>query len=191
MTSATKPAKRPVNTHFSSGPCAKRPGWSVQNLQNACLGRSHRAKDGKARLKLAIDKTKALLGLPPGYRCAIVPASDTGAFEMAMWGMVGARGIDALAWESFGEGWVSDITKQLKLTDVRVLKAEYGRLPDLAEVDFSRDVLFTWNGTTSGVRVPNADWIAGDRSGLTFADATSAIFAQPIDFTKTDVVTFS
>ena len=191
MTTAGKPAKRPVNTHFSSGPCAKRPGWSLKNLENAFLGRSHRAKDGKARLKLAIDKTRALLALPPDYRCAIVPASDTGAFEMAMWGMLGARGIDALTWESFGEGWVSDISKQLKLSDVRVLRAEYGRLPDLAQVDFGRDVLFTWNGTTSGVRVPNGDWIASHRSGLTFADATSAIFAQPIDFAKTDVVTFS
>jgi phosphoserine aminotransferase len=191
MTTATKPARRPVNTHFSSGPCAKRPGWSLQALENACLGRSHRAKDGKARLKLAIDKTKAILGLPPNYLCAIVPASDTGAFEMAMWGMLGARGVDALTWESFGEGWVVDVTKQLKLSDVRVLKAEYGRLPDLSQVDFSRDVLFTWNGTTSGVRVPNADWIAADRTGLVFADATSAIFAQPIDFGKTDVVTFS
>jgi phosphoserine aminotransferase len=191
MTTARQPARRPVNTHFSSGPCAKRPGWSLKNLENAFLGRSHRAKDGKARLKLAIDKTKALLALPPDYLCAIVPASDTGAFEMAMWGMLGARGIDALTWESFGEGWVSDITKQLKLTDLRVLRAEYGRLPDLGQVDFSRDVLFTWNGTTSGVRVPNGDWIASDRTGLTFADATSAIFAQPIDFAKTDVVTFS
>jgi phosphoserine aminotransferase len=191
MTTARKPAKRPINTHFSSGPCAKRPGWSLKNLENAFLGRSHRAKDGKARLKLAIDKTKALLALPPDYLCAIVPASDTGAFEMAMWGMLGARGIDVLTWESFGEGWVSDITKQLKLTDVRVRRAEYGRLPDLGQVDFSRDVLFTWNGTTSGVRVPNGDWIARDRTGLTFADATSAIFAQPIDFAKTDVVTFS
>ena len=191
MTTARKPAKRPVSTHFSSGPCAKRPGWSLKNLENAFLGRSHRAKDGKARLKLAIDKTKALLALPPDYLCAIVPASDTGAFEMALWGMLGARGIDALTWESFGEGWVSDITKQLKLTDLRVLRAEYGRLPDLGQVDFSRDVLFTWNGTTSGVRVPNGDWIASDRTGLTFADATSAIFAQPIDFAKTDVVTFS
>jgi phosphoserine aminotransferase len=191
MTTAHKPARRPVNTHFSSGPCAKRPGWSLKNLENALLGRSHRAKDGKARLKLVIDKTKALLGLPPDYVCAIVPASDTGAFEMAMWGMLGARGIDALTWESFGEGWVSDITKQLKLTDVRVLRAEYGRLPNLGQVDFSRDVLFTWNGTTSGVRVPNGDWIASNRTGLIFADATSAIFAQPIDFAKTDVVTFS
>ena len=191
MTTVTKPARRPVNPHFSSGPCAKRPGWSLKALENACLGRSHRAKDGKARLKLAIDKTKAILGLPPNYLCAIVPASDTGAFEMAMWGMLGARGVDALTWESFGEGWVSDVTRQLKLSDVRVLKAEYGRLPDLGQVDFSRDVLFTWNGTTSGVRVPNADWIAADRTGLVFADATSAIFAQPIDFGKTDIVTFS
>ena len=191
MTMTSKPARRPVNTHFSSGPCAKRPGWSLKNLQGALLGRSHRAKDGKARLKLAIDRTKALLDLPSDYRCAIVPASDTGAFEMAMWGMLGARGIDALTWESFGEGWVSDITKQLKLKDVRVLRAEYGRLPQLADVDFSRDVLFTWNGTTSGVRVPNGEWIASDRAGLTFADATSAIFAQPIEFNKTDVVTFS
>jgi phosphoserine aminotransferase len=191
MTMTMKPARRPVTTHFSSGPCAKRPGWSLNHLQNAFLGRSHRAKDGKARLKLAIDKTKALLALPPQYRCAIVPASDTGAFEMAMWGMLGARGIDALTWESFGEGWITDITKQLKLSDVRVLRAEYGRLPDLAQVDFSRDVLFTWNGTTSGVRVPNSEWIASDRTGLTFADATSAVFAQPIDFSKTDVVTFS
>jgi phosphoserine aminotransferase len=191
MTTVTKPARRPVNPHFSSGPCAKRPGWSLQALANACLGRSHRAKDGKARLKLAIDKTKAILGLPPNYLCAIVPASDTGAFEMAMWGMLGARGVDALTWESFGEGWVNDVTRQLRLSDVRVLRAEYGRLPDLGQVDFSRDVLFAWNGTTSGVRVPNADWIAADRTGLVFADATSAIFAQPIDFGKTDIVTFS
>ena len=191
MTTATKPAKRPANTHFSSGPCAKRPGWSLQNLQNAFLGRSHRAKDGKARLKLAIDKTKALLGLPPGYVCAIVPASDTGAFEMAMWTMLGSRGVDALAWESFGRGWVTDAAKQLKLKDLRVIEAEYGRLPDLTKVDFARDVLFTWNGTTSGVRVPDGDWIPADRAGLTFCDATSAVFAQRIDFTKTDVVTFS
>jgi len=191
MTTATKPAKRPVNPHFSSGPCAKRPGWSLQNLENAFLGRSHRAKDGKARLKLAIDKTKAMLGLPPGYVCGIVPASDTGAFEMAMWTMLGARGVDALAWESFGKGWVTDAAKQLKLKDLRVIEAEYGKLPDLSKVDFNRDVLFTWNGTTSGVRVPNGDWIPADRAGLTFTDATSAVFAQRIDFTKTDVLTFS
>jgi len=191
MTTATKPAKRPGNICFSSGPCAKRPGWSLDKLDKAFLGRSHRAKEGKARLKLAIDKTKALLGLPAGYVCGIVPASDTGAFEMAMWSMLGARGVDALAWESFGKGWVADTAKQLKLKDLRVIEAEYGRLPDLGKVDFERDVLFTWNGTTSGVRVPNGDWIPASRKGLTFADATSAIFAQPIDFTKVDVVTYS
>jgi len=191
MTTATKPAKRPGNVCFSSGPCAKRPGWSLDKLDKAFLGRSHRAKEGKARLKLVIDKTKALLGLPAGYVCGIVPASDTGAFEMAMWSMLGARGVDALAWESFGKGWVTDTAKQLKLKDLRVIEAEYGKLPDLGKVDFERDVLFTWNGTTSGVRVPNGDWIPANRKGLTFADATSAIFAQPIDFTKVDVVTYS
>ena len=191
MTTATKPATRPANPHFSSGPCAKRPGWSPQKLENAFLGRSHRAKEGKVRLKRAIEETKALLGVPAGYVCAIVPASDTGAFEMAMWSMLGERGVDALAWESFGEGWVTDVTKQLKLTDLRLLKAEYGRLPDLSEVDFSRDVLFTWNGTTSGVRVPNGDWIPADRAGLTFADATSAVFALAIPWDKIDVATFS
>jgi phosphoserine aminotransferase len=191
MTTATKPAKRPASVNFSSGPCAKRPGWSLKNLEKAFLGRSHRAKEGKARLKLAIDKTKALLDLPAGHVCAIVPASDTGAFEMAMWTMLGSRGVDALAWESFGKGWVTDAAKQLKLKDLRVIEADYGTLPDLSSVDFSRDVLFTWNGTTSGVRVPNGDWIAADRKGLTFADATSAIFAQPIDWPKVDVLTFS
>ncbi len=191
MTTATKPAKRPGNVNFASGPCAKRPGWSLKNLEKAFLGRSHRAKEGKARLKLAIDKTKALLGLPPGYVCGIVPASDTGAFEMAMWTMLGSRGVDALAWESFGKGWVTDAAKQLKLKDLRVIEADYGKLPDLGSVDFARDVLFTWNGTTSGVRVPNGDWIPADRAGLTFADATSAIFAQPIDWAKVDVLTFS
>jgi len=191
MTTAIKPAKRPGNIHFSSGPCAKRPGWSLEHLDKAFLGRSHRAKEGKARLKLAIDKTKALLDLPAGYVCGIVPASDTGAFEMAMWSMLGARGVDALAWESFGKGWVTDAAKQLKIGDLRVIDAEYGRLPDLGKVDFDRDVLFTWNGTTSGVRVPDGDWIPALRGGLTFTDATSAIFAQPIDFTKVDVVTYS
>ena len=191
MTAAAKPAKRPAIAHFSSGPCAKRPGWSLKSLEKAFLGRSHRAKEGKARLKLAIDKTKALLGLPQDYLCAIVPASDTGAYEMAMWTMLGARGVDALAWESFGKGWVTDITKQLKLKDVRVIEADYGVLPDLKQVDFSRDVVFTSNGTTSGVKVPNYDWIPADREGLTFADATSAIFAQAIDWSKIDVCTFS
>jgi phosphoserine aminotransferase len=191
MTATTKPAKRPAKTHFSSGPCAKRPGWSLQNLDNAFLGRSHRASQGKARLKLAIEKTKAMLGLPAGFHCAIVPASDTGAFEMAMWTMLGARGVDALSWESFGQGWVTDITKQLKLKDVRLIDAEYGRLPDLTQVDPARDVLFTANGTTSGVRVPDYDWISAKRDGLTFADATSAVFAQAIDWSKIDVLTFS
>jgi phosphoserine aminotransferase len=191
MTTASKPARRPATPNFSSGPCAKRPGWSLTSLDKAFLGRSHRAKEGKARLKLAIERTRALLGLPAGYVCGIVPASDTGAFEMAMWAMLGQRGVDALAWESFGEGWVADVVKQLKLKDLRTLRGEYGRLPNLAEVDFSRDVLFTWNGTTSGVRVPDGGWIAADRTGLTFADATSAVFAQPIPWDKVDVATFS
>jgi phosphoserine aminotransferase len=191
MTTTAKPAKRPGNICFSSGPCAKRPGWSLKALENAFLGRSHRAKDGKARLKLAIDKTKALLGLPQGYLAAIVPASDTGAFEMAMWSMLGARGVEALAWESFGQGWVTDAGKQLKLKDVKTTTAEYGKLPDLSKVEFDRDVLFTWNGTTSGVRVPNGDWIPANRAGLTFVDATSAVFAQPIDWSKVDVLTYS
>jgi phosphoserine aminotransferase len=191
MSDTARPAKRPNCTHFSSGPCAKRPGWTSKALDKAFLGRSHRAKDGKARLKLAIDKTKAILGLPKDYHCAIVPGSDTGAFEMAMWTMLGARGVDALTWESFGEGWVTDMTKQLKLNDVRVIRADYGRLPDLGEVDFARDVVFTWNGTTSGVRVPDGGWIAADRGGLTFVDATSAAFAQAIDWPKVDVATFS
>jgi phosphoserine aminotransferase len=188
---ATKPAQKPANLNYSSGPCAKRPGWTLQALDHAFLGRSHRAKEGKVRLKRAIEETKALLGLPPGYICAIVPASDTGAFEMAMWTMLGQRGVDALAWESFGEGWVTDVSKQLKLKELRILKAEYGKLPDLAQVDFSRDVLFTWNGTTSGVRVPDGDWIAADRAGLVLADATSAVFAQDIPWDKVDVCTFS
>jgi phosphoserine aminotransferase len=191
MSDTAKPAKRPNCTHFSSGPCAKHPGWSPKNLDRAFLGRSHRAKEGKARLKLAIDKTMAVLGVPSSYHCAVVPGSDTGAFEMALWSMLGARGVDVLAWESFGEGWVTDITKQLKLPDVRVIRADYGRLPDLGQVDFARDVVFTWNGTTSGVRVPNGAWIAADRKGLTLVDATSAAFAQAIDWPKVDVATFS
>lgn len=191
MTATVRPARRPANPHFSSGPCAKRPGWSPDSLKDAFLGRSHRAKDGKARLKAVIDKTKALLGVPADYRCAIVPASDTGAFEMAMWTMLGARAVEALAWESFGKGWVTDLVKQLKLKDARVIEADYGHLPDLGAVDFSRDVIFTANGTTSGVRVPNYDWIPANRQGLTFADATSAAFAQPIDWPKVDVLTFS
>ena len=191
MTMLAKPARKPTIPHFSSGPCAKRPGWTLAALEGAFLGRSHRAKEGKARLKLAIDKTKTLLGLPAGFHCAIVPASDTGAYEMAMWAMLGARGVEALAWESFGAGWVTDITKQLNLKDARVTTADYGHLPDLSKVDFSRDVLFTANGTTSGVRIPNYDWIPADREGLTFVDATSAAFAQPVDWLKVDVFTFS
>ncbi len=195
MTATTKPAPRPsikpAIAHFSSGPCAKRPGWTFRALEGAFLGRSHRAKEGKARLKLAIEKTKALLGLPAGFHCAIVPASDTGAYEMAMWAMLGPRGVDALSWESFGAGWVIDITKQLKLKDTRVLNADYGELPDLSKVDFTRDVLFTANGTTSGVKIPNYDWISSHREGLTFVDATSAAFAQPVDWSKVDVFTFS
>ncbi|MBU2532710.1 MAG: phosphoserine transaminase [Alphaproteobacteria bacterium] len=186
-----RPARRPARTHFSSGPCSKRPGWSLDHLANAFLGRSHRASEGKARLKLAIDKTRALLGVPDDFLCGIVPASDTGAYELAMWSMLGQRGVTALAWESFGKGWVNDAKNQLQLADFDVLEAKYGELPDLAAVDFSRDVLFTANGTTSGVRVPDYNWIAADREGLTFADATSAAFAQPIDWAKVDVVTFS
>ncbi len=185
------PAARPNNARFSSGPCAKRPGWTPQALHDAALGRSHRAKVGKAKLKLAIDLTREVLRVPAGYRIAITPGSDTGAVEMALWSLLGARGVDVLAWESFGEGWVSDVAKELKLADLRTLKAPYGELPDLGAVDFARDVVFTWNGTTSGVRVPDADWIAADRQGLTICDATSAAFAQPLDWAKLDVVTFS
>jgi phosphoserine aminotransferase len=184
-------AVRPARPFFSSGPCAKRPGWTPQNLQLDTLGRSHRGKLGKARLKEAITRTKAVLEIPADYRVGIVPASDTGAVEMALWSMLGARPVDMLAWESFGEGWVTDVIKQLKLKDVRVLKAGYGEIPDLKQVDFTHDVVFTWNGTTSGVRVPNGDWIPDNREGLTIADATSAAFAQDIAWNKLDVVTFS
>jgi Phosphoserine aminotransferase len=187
----TAPAVKPANPNFSSGPCAKRPGWTVEALAGALTGRSHRAKVAKARIQQAIDLTRELLEVPADYRIGIVPASDTGAVEMVLWSALGARGVDMLAWESFGAGWVTDVTKQLKLDDVRVLDAPYGELPDLAQVDFTRDVVFTWNGTTSGVRVPNADWIPADREGLTICDATSAAFAQKLDFAKLDVVTFS
>jgi phosphoserine aminotransferase len=186
-----KPRVRPAVPHFSSGPCAKRPGWNLQALSDATLGRSHRAKLGKAKLKRAIDLTREVLQVPAEHRIGIVPASDTGAVEMALWSLLGARPVTVLAWESFGEGWVGDILKELKLKDVAVLKAAYGELPDLRAVDSASDVVFTWNGTTSGVRVPNADWIAADRQGLTICDATSAAFAQPLDFAKLDVVTFS
>ncbi len=188
----TMPAARPARAYFSSGPCAKRPGWTPQALSGAVLGRSHRARVGKARLKQAIDLTRDVLQVPPDYRIGIVPASDTGAYEMAMWTMLGARPVDLLAWESFGEGWVTDAVKQLKLKDARVITAAYGELPDLRQVDTkTRDVCFTWNGTTSGVRVPDADWIAADREGLTLCDATSAAFAQKLDWARLDVVTFS
>ncbi len=191
MSGTAKPGRRPANPCFSSGPCAKRPGWSLEALQKAALGRSHRAKVGKAKLQAAIEGTREVLGVPADYRIAIVPASDTGAVEMAMWSLLGARPVDMLAWESFGEGWVTDAAKQLKLAEARVLTAPYGALPDLAEVDFGRDVVFTWNGTTSGVRVPDAGFIPADRGGLTICDATSAAFAQALDFAKLDVVTFS
>jgi phosphoserine aminotransferase len=190
MTNAM-PAVRPAVPHFSSGPCAKRPGWSLSALTDAVLGRSHRSKIGKAKLKRAIDLTREVLEVPADYRIGIVPASDTGAVEMALWSLLGARPVTMLAWESFGEGWVSDVTKDLKLKDVTVLKAGYGELPDLAKVNPASDVVFTWNGTTSGVRVPNADWIAADRQGLAICDATSACFAQALDWAKLDVVTFS
>jgi phosphoserine aminotransferase len=186
-----QPDSKPSNPCFSSGPTSKRPGWDVAFLDTSSLGRSHRASAEKAKLKAVIDQSKELLGIPGDYVLGIVPGSDTGAFEMAMWTMLGARGIDILSWESFGQGWRTDITKQLKLEDVRDLGADYGHLPDLSTVDFSRDVIFTWNGTTSGVRVPNADWIPADREGLTLCDATSAVFAMEMDFSKLDVVTWS
>jgi len=186
-----KPLQKPANPLFSSGPCAKRPGWTIDNLKNAPLGRSHRAKIGKSRLKKAIDQTAAILGLPEGYRVGIVPGSDTGAVEMALWSLLGARGVDMLAWESFGAGWITDVAKQLKLNDIRTLTADYGDLPDLSKVDPARDVVFTWNGTTSGVKLPNADWISDDRAGLTICDATSAAFAMDLPWEKLDVTTFS
>ncbi|RIK97275.1 MAG: phosphoserine transaminase [Proteobacteria bacterium] len=186
-----KPAQRPAVPHFSSGPCAKRPGWTPQNLNDAALGRSHRAKIGKAKLKAAIDLTREVLEVPADYRIGIVPASDTGAVEMALWSLLGARPVTMIAWESFGEGWITDVVKQLKLKDVTKLTAGYGDIPDLAKADPKSDIVFTWNGTTSGVRVPNADWISATREGLAICDATSAAFAQPLDWAKLDVVTFS
>ncbi|KPQ09509.1 MAG: phosphoserine aminotransferase SerC [Saliniramus fredricksonii] len=192
MTNQTKPAAPVRAPFFSSGPCAKRPGWTPAALSDAALGRSHRARIGKAKLAEAIALTREVLQVPDDYRIGIVPASDTGAVEMAMWTMLGARGVDMVAWESFGEGWVTDAIKQLKLDDAQVIKADYGDLPDLAKLDTkNRDVVFTWNGTTSGVRVPNADWIAADRDAITICDATSAAFAQKLDWDKLDVVTFS
>jgi phosphoserine aminotransferase len=188
---SSQPALRPENPNFSSGPCAKRPGYTLAALGGALLGRSHRAKEPKARLAEVIDRSHALLGMPDDYRLAIVPASDTGAVELALWSLLGARGVDVLAFESFSGQWATDVLKQLKLADARVLEAPYGKLPDLAQVDFNHDVVFTWNGTTSGVRVPNGDWIPDDRAGLTICDATSAAFAMPLDWKKLDVVTWS
>ena len=186
-----RPAIRPGNPNFSSGPCAKRPGWSVAALKDACVGRSHRSKSGKAKIVDVVEQSRAILGIPKDYKVAIVPASDTGAIEMALWSLLGPRGVDVLAWESFGEGWVNDIQKQLQIKDVRVMTADYGQLPDLGKVDFGRDVVFVWNGTTSGVCVPNGDWIKTDRQGLTICDATSAVFAMDLPWPKLDVVTYS
>ena len=189
-TAPAKPAAKPARPHFSSGPCAKRPGWTPDNLKLESLGRSHRSKLGKARLKLAIDKTRAILKIPTDFRIGIMPGSDTGAIEAAFWSMLGARPVDVFAFESFGEDWVTDITKQLKV-DAVTHKAGYGQLPDLSKARKDADIVFTWNGTTSGVKVPNADWIAADREGLVFCDATSAVFAMPIDWSKVDVLTYS
>jgi len=186
-----KPNARPARPDFSSGPCAKRPGWTPEALGDAAVGRSHRSKTGKKKIVEAVDRTRSLLGIPADYRIAIVPASDTGAVEMALWSMLGARPVDLLAWESFGEGWVTDVAKQLKLKDARVLKAPYGHIVDLAAVDWTHDVVFTWNGTTSGVKVPNGDWIADDRQGLAICDATSAVFAMELPWAKLDVITWS
>ncbi|MBT5055815.1 MAG: phosphoserine transaminase [Gemmatimonadetes bacterium] len=186
-----RPATKPNNPCFSSGPCAKRPGWSLSALSAAVVGRSHRATLGKQRLQEVIERTREVLTIPADYRIAIVPASDTGAVEMAMWSMLGARGVDIAAWESFGLGWVTDVTKQLPLQDVRTLTADYGHLPDLTAWDAARDLVFTWNGTTSGVRVPHGDWIPADREGLTFCDATSAAFAMELPWEKLDVTTWS
>jgi len=186
-----KPTKKPNRPFFSSGPCSKRPGWSLASLENALVGRSHRAKESKERIKEVIDRSKAILGVPSDYVCGIVPASDTGAVEMALWSLLGARGVDMLAWESFGSGWVTDVLKQLKIENANTLTADYGRIPDLSKVNFSNDVVFTWNGTTSGVKVPNGDWIPSDREGLTICDATSAAFAMELPWDKLDVVTWS
>jgi phosphoserine aminotransferase len=187
----TRPATRPNCANFSSGPCAKRPGWNLQALENAALGRSHRSKLGKAKLADVIERTRKILGIPADYRIGIVAASDTGAVEMALWSLLGQRGVDMLTWESFGAGWVTDVVKQLKLKDTRKLEADYGALPDLKSVNFDNDVVFTWNGTTAGVRVPNGDWIPADRKGLTICDATSAAFAMKLPWDKLDVTTWS
>jgi len=186
-----KPSQRPLDPNFSSGPCAKRPGWSLEGLKDACVGRSHRGKPGKAKLVEVVERQRRMLGIPEGWRAGIVPGSDTGAVEMALWSLLGPRGVDVLAWESFGKGWASDVTRQLPIEPVRVLEADYGELPDLTQVDFARDVVFTWNGTTSGVCVPDGDWIPDDRQGLTICDATSAVFAMDLPWRKLDVATWS
>lgn len=191
MLSKKKPSIRPTNPNFSSGPCAKRPGWSLDALNGALTGRSHRSVPGKAKLAQVIDLTRSILGIPDDYKVGIVPASDTGAVEMALWGLLGARGTDMLAWESFGKEWQLDVTQQLQLDDVRLINANYGYLPDLKTVDFSRDIVFTWNGTTSGVCIPDGGWIADDRQGLTICDATSAVFAYELPWSKLDVITYS
>ncbi len=191
MTNITKPTVKPKNPNFSSGPCSKRPGYDVSKLQLDVLGRSHRSALGKKALGLACTETARILGLPEGYRVAVVPGSDTGAIEMAMWSMLGARGVDVMEWESFGAGWVTDIVKQLKLPNVNVIKADYGDIADFSKVNFENDVVFTWNGTTSGVKVPNGDWIPANRAGLTFCDATSAVFAMDMPWDKLDVITYS
>jgi phosphoserine aminotransferase len=191
VTSGQKPARRPQRPHFSSGPCAKRPGWSAAALADACLGRSHRSEAGRAKLQQVIELSRNILGMPADWRLGIVPGSDTGAVEMALWSLLGARPVDMLAWESFGKTWVSDVLQQLKLKDARALEVDYGRLPDLSQVDWSHDVVFTWNGTTSGVRVPNGEWIRADRQGLAICDATSAVFAMDLPWDKLDVVTWS
>ncbi|HEY8276258.1 MAG TPA: phosphoserine transaminase [Methyloceanibacter sp.] len=191
MSMATKPTRKPGNPRFSSGPCSKRPGWSLDALKGALLGRNHRRPEVKARIELALTRTRELLRLPQAYRAVLVPASDTGAVEMALWSLLGERGVDVLAWDAFSQDWVTDIKQQLKLDDVRAFIAPHGELPDLSQVDCSRDVVFAWNGTTSGVRAPNGDWIDADRQGLTICDATSAIFAQEIDWAKLDAATFS
>ncbi len=185
------PSARPANPRFSCGPCTKRPGWSLDNLKDTPFGRSHRSKLGKSRLKLAIDLTREILDIPTDYRIGIVPASDTGAVEMALWSLLGQRGVDVVAWEAFSADWVTDVVEQLQLDDVRVMTSDYGLLPDLSKIDFDRDVIFPWNGTTSGVRVPNGDFIPADRKGLTICDGTSAVFAQDMDWSKLDVTTFS
>ena len=186
-----KPSAKPITPYFSSGPCAKRPGWSLDSLKAATLSRSHRAKNPKAKLAEVIDRSKALLEMPKDYRLGIVPASDTGAIELALWSLLGERGVDIFSWESFGSAWANDCQKQLKLKDLRHFKADYGKLPDLTQADWTRDVVFTWNGTTSGVRVPNGDWISANRTGLSICDATSAVFAMPMPWPKLDVVTWS